>query len=104
MQVDGRAFQWSNALAENTIFFVYTITNVSDKDLDSVFFGIYGDPDLGGGSPENTDDNGYFIPPYDSTGAIDQVSRLLAEPGVLLGSGHEGRPRAAARLPRVQVP
>ncbi|MEN8193041.1 MAG: hypothetical protein ABFS12_09515 [Bacteroidota bacterium] len=64
VQVDGRAFQWSNALAENTIFFVYTITNVSGKDLDSVFFGIYGDPDLGGGSPENKDDNGYFIPPY----------------------------------------
>ena len=64
IQVDGRAFQWSNALASNTIFFVYTITNVSDKDLDTVFFGIYGDPDLGGGSPENTDDNGFFIPPY----------------------------------------
>lgn len=64
LQVDGRAFQWSNALAGNTIFFVYTITNVSDKDLDTVFFGIYGDPDLGGGSPENTDDNGFFVPPY----------------------------------------
>ena len=64
LQVDGRAFQWSNALAENTIFFVYSITNVSGKDLDSVFFGIYGDPDIGGGTPENKDDNGYFIPPY----------------------------------------
>lgn len=64
IQIDGRAFQWSNALAENTIFFVYTITNVSGRDLDSVFFGIYGDPDLGGGSPENTDDNGFFVPPY----------------------------------------
>jgi hypothetical protein len=64
IQVDARAFQWSNSLAENTIFFVYTITNVSEKRLDSVFFGIYGDPDLGGGSPENTDDNGFFVPPY----------------------------------------
>lgn len=70
VQVDGRAFQWSNALAGNTIFFVYTITNVSDKDLDTVFFGIYGDPDVGGGSPENTDDNGFFIPPY-STPQVD---------------------------------
>jgi len=70
LQVDGRAFQWSNALAENTIFFVYSITNVSDKDLDSVFFGIYGDPDIGGGTPENKDDNGYFIPPY-SLDSID---------------------------------
>src|SRR5690606_13453516 len=71
VQVDGRAFQWSNALAENTIFFVYTITNTSEKDLDSVFFGIYGDPDIGGGSPENTDDNGFFIPPYDYDGKHD---------------------------------
>jgi hypothetical protein len=81
VQVDGRAFQWSNALAENSIFFVYTITNTSAKNLDSVFFGIYGDPDLGGGSPENTDDNGYFVPPYDSSGRIDNVpvySRSMA--------------------------
>ncbi|MBN1637739.1 MAG: hypothetical protein JW866_02140 [Ignavibacteriales bacterium] len=68
--IEGRAFQWSNALAENAIFFVYTITNVSDKDMDSVIFGIYGDPDLGGGSPENTDDNGFFVPPY-STDSVN---------------------------------
>lgn len=68
VQVDGRAFQWSNALAENAIFFVYTITNVSEKDLDSVIFGIYGDPDIGGGAPENTDDYGYFVPPYSLPG------------------------------------
>jgi hypothetical protein len=73
LQVDGRAFQWSNALAENTIFFVYTITNVSDKDIDSLFFGIYGDPDLGGGSPENSDDNGFFIPPYADDGSVDDI-------------------------------
>lgn len=74
LQVDARAFQWSNALAENTIFFIYTITNVSGKDLDSVFFGIYGDPDLGGGYPENNDDNGFFIPPY-SLDSVD-VSQI----------------------------
>ena len=64
IQIDGRAFQWSNSLASNAVFFVWTITNVSDKDLDTVLFGIYGDPDLGGGNPENTDDNGSFIPPF----------------------------------------
>ncbi|HZW40354.1 MAG TPA: hypothetical protein VFF33_13730 [Ignavibacteriaceae bacterium] len=62
VQIDARALQWSNSLAANTIFFVYTITNKSDKDLDSVFFGIYGDPDVGG--LDNKDDNGFFIPPY----------------------------------------
>ncbi|MDP2366548.1 MAG: hypothetical protein Q8M94_22565, partial [Ignavibacteria bacterium] len=64
VQIDGRAFQWSNSLASNAVFFVWTITNVSDKDLDTVLFGIYGDPDLGGGDPENKDDNGSFIPPF----------------------------------------
>lgn len=63
IQVDGRAFQWSNSLAANALFFVYTITNVSQDTLNKVFFGIYGDPDLGGQS-DNDDDNGLFIPPY----------------------------------------
>lgn len=67
IQIDGRAFQWSNSLAENAVFFVYTITNVSDKDLDTVFFGIYGDPDIGG-QTDNSDDKGYFIPPYSIPG------------------------------------
>jgi len=62
LQIEGRAFQWSNSLAANAIFFVYSITNVSDKDLDSVFFGVYGDPDVGG--VDNDDDNGFFVPPF----------------------------------------
>ena len=64
IQIDGRAFQWSNSLAANAIFFVWTITNVSDRNLDTVLFGIYGDPDLGGGGAQNSDDNGLFIPPF----------------------------------------
>jgi hypothetical protein len=71
IQVDGRALQWSNTLAENSIFFIYTITNVSKKNLDSLIFGMYGDPDVGGGAPENEDDNGYFVPPYNYDGAHD---------------------------------
>ncbi len=63
IEIDGRAFQWSNSLAANALFFVWTITNVSDKDLDSVMFGVYGDPDLGD-QVDNGDDRGYFIPPY----------------------------------------
>ncbi|MGE5796065.1 MAG: hypothetical protein ACM34N_04735, partial [Ignavibacteria bacterium] len=62
LQVTGRAFQWANSLASNAIFFQWTITNVSDKDLDHVVFGIYGDPDVGGN--DNDDDQGFFIPPY----------------------------------------
>jgi len=65
VQIDARAFQWSNSLAANSIFFVWSITNVSDTPLDSVVFGIYGDPDIGG--VDNDDDNGLFISPFDTT-------------------------------------
>ena len=69
VQVDGRAFQWSNSMAANAIFFVWSITNVSQKNLDTLVFGIYGDPDIGYdglGGDEPSDDNGLFISPYDS--------------------------------------
>ena len=69
VQIDGRAFQWSNSLAANAIFFVWSITNVSNKTLDTVVFGIYGDPDIGyygRGGNEPADDNGLFISPFDS--------------------------------------
>jgi hypothetical protein len=72
LQIDGRGFQWSNPLAENTIFFVYSVTNVSAKNLDTLFFGVYGDADLGGGTPENKDDNAFFIPPYDDEGIAEK--------------------------------
>lgn len=65
VSVDARAFQWSNSLAANALFFVWTVTNISDKDLDSVLFGIYGDPDIGG-QIDNKDDWGAFIKPYGS--------------------------------------
>ncbi len=95
VQVDGRALQWSNALAENTIFFVYTITNVSDKDLDSVYFGIYGDPDLGGGLPadpgdEVRDDHGFFVEPHNYSVPIYARSMMYLWDDD--GKGHLGLP------------
>lgn len=71
LQVDGRALQWSNTLAENSIFFVYTATNVSSKNIDSIYFGLYGDCDVGGASSEVSDDNGLFVPPYNYDGNHD---------------------------------
>ncbi len=63
LQVQVRALQWSNPLAEDVIFLIYTITNVSPKDLDSVVFGMWGDPHVGGAT-DYSDDDSYFIPPY----------------------------------------
>jgi hypothetical protein len=47
IQAQVRVLQWSNPLAEDAIFIVYTITNVSPKNLDSVVFGMWGDPHVG---------------------------------------------------------
>ncbi len=66
VKVEGRALQWSNSLAQNTIFFVYTAQNYTKRDLANVHFGMYGDIDVGGGSPENQDDLGFFISPLDT--------------------------------------
>lgn len=87
VQIDGRAFQWSNSLAANAIFFVWSITNVSDTPLDSVMFGIYGDPDVGG--EDNDDDNGLFIAPFDTT--IPLYSRNMVYFFDPDGIGDQGR-------------
>ncbi|MCX6137333.1 MAG: hypothetical protein NTV54_07565 [Ignavibacteriales bacterium] len=70
VKIEGRALQWSNSLAQNCIFFVYTAQNFSEKDLSKTYFGMYGDVDVGGGSPidgnESKDDYGFFISPLDT--------------------------------------
>ena len=48
LEVETRLYQWSNPLAEDGIFLVYKITNKSDKDLENVTFGMWGDPHIGG--------------------------------------------------------
>ncbi len=87
VQIDGRAFQWSNSLASNAVFFVWSITNVSDKSLDSVMFGIYGDPDIGGA--DNKDDNGLFISPFNTS--IPLYSRNMVYFFDPDGTGDAGR-------------
>ncbi len=48
LEVEVRIYQWANPLAEDVIFLIYKITNKSDKDLDKVIFGMWGDPHVGG--------------------------------------------------------
>lgn len=57
-----RILQFNNPMAEDIIFMIYQITNASEKDLDTVYFGMFGDPHLGGSS-DYTDDRAFFIPP-----------------------------------------
>lgn len=62
LDMEVRFFQFNNPLAEDIIFLVYRVTNRSPKTLDRVYFGMHGDPHVGGPS-DYSDDRGYFIPP-----------------------------------------
>ena len=48
LEVEVRLYQWANPLAEDAIFLVYKISNKSEKDLENVTFGMWGDPHVGG--------------------------------------------------------
>ena len=59
IEIESRYYQWANPLAEDIIFLIYKVTNKSDKDLEDVTFGMWGDPHIGG--PSNwQDDLSYF--------------------------------------------
>lgn len=59
LETEVRLYQWANPLAEDAIFLVYKITNKSEKDLDKVIFGMWGDPHIGGPS-DWRDDLAFF--------------------------------------------
>jgi hypothetical protein len=57
-----RILQFNNPMAEDIIFMVYQVTNASEKDLNKVYFGMFGDPHVGGAT-DYSDDRAFFIPP-----------------------------------------
>ncbi|MGE5410810.1 MAG: hypothetical protein ACM3MI_07610, partial [Clostridiales bacterium] len=86
-----RVLQFNNPMAEDIIFSVYQITNASEKNLDSLYFGMFGDPHIGG-ADDYADDMSYFIPP---TGEIadryDQRSRSMVYSWDNDGKGDGGK-------------
>ena len=50
IEVKTRIVQYASGLYEDIIFAVYEISNVSEKDLDKVLVGFWGDPHIGGAS------------------------------------------------------
>ena len=83
LEIEMRYYQWSNPLSEDMIFLIYKVTNVSEKDLENVTFGMWGDPHIGG--PYNwQDDLSYFdkenniVYAWDADGVSDVAGR---EPG-----------------------
>lgn len=62
LDMEVRVLQFNNPLAEDIVFLVYQTTNASPKTLPRVYFGMHGDPHVGG--PANySDDRAFFIPP-----------------------------------------
>ncbi len=57
VRVKQRLFQWNNPMAQDAIFFEYTIANVSDYDWPYMAFGAWLDNDIGG---ENSGEDGSF--------------------------------------------
>ena len=83
LEIEMRYYQWSNPLAEDIIFLIYKVTNISEKNLDDVTFGMWGDPHIGG--PYNwQDDLSFFdrenniVYAWDADGISDVAGR---EPG-----------------------
>ncbi len=81
-----RIFQFNNELAEDIIFLVYTITNVSPKAIDKVWLGMFGDPHVGGVG-DYTDDYADFISKYDENYPFKARNMLYAFDSPPVGDG-----------------
>jgi len=63
LSMEVRIAQFNNPLAEDIMFLVYQITNVSDKKINKAYFGMQGDPHVGGAA-DYADDYAGFIDPF----------------------------------------
>lgn len=59
LELTCRLLQFTASLAEDIIFYIITIKNVSDMPLDSVVAGMYGDPHIGGSADFSDDFAGF---------------------------------------------
>jgi len=69
LQTQVRLFQWANVLAEDLMFILYRITNVTDKDHTDLYLGQIMDYGLGN---EEGDENAAFDPQQDVAFGWDQ--------------------------------
>ncbi len=72
LDMEVRILQFNNSLAEDIMFLVYKVTNASEKPLDNIFFGMHGDPHVGGKS-DWSDDYADFIDPLGSSLRLTDV-------------------------------
>ncbi|MBN1638192.1 MAG: hypothetical protein JW866_04445 [Ignavibacteriales bacterium] len=62
LDMEVRILQFNNPLAEDIIFLVYSVTNASEKELTKSYFGMHGDPHVGGPN-DYADDLAGFVDP-----------------------------------------
>ncbi len=48
VQITGRTYQYSNALAQNILFMTYELKNINSKAIPNMFFGTFSDGSVGG--------------------------------------------------------
>lgn len=57
--VEVRGYQYAASVAEDIIFFLYEVTNTSEKTIDKVVLGMIGDPHIGGAGDFSDDFAGF---------------------------------------------
>ena len=94
LDMEVRVLQFSNPLADDIMFLVYQITNASEKNIDRAYFGMHGDPHVGGPS-DYGDDAADFIDPFGNSvrlSNIPQRARNMVYSWDEDGTGSGGRP------------
>ncbi len=89
-----RVLQFNNSLAEDIMFLVYQITNASEKKINGSYFGMHGDPHVGGAS-DYSDDRADFIDPFGESIKLQNVpqrARSMVYAWDDDGTGTGGRP------------
>ncbi|MCF7797878.1 MAG: hypothetical protein K9N11_03640 [Lentisphaeria bacterium] len=74
LEVESRGYQWIATRAQNVIFFIYELENTGGDTLESVYFGMYGDPHIGGAN-DYSDDDAYYDTYVDMVYAWDDNAR-----------------------------
>ncbi len=72
LDMEVRVIQFANPLADDIMFLVYQITNASEKRLERAYFGMHGDPHVGGPS-DYGDDRAGFIDPFGNSLQLSNV-------------------------------
>ncbi|MDA3860836.1 MAG: hypothetical protein PF445_06390 [Melioribacteraceae bacterium] len=94
LDMEVRVLQFNNSLAEDIMFLVYQITNASEKKIEGAYFGMHGDPHVGGPS-DYGDDRADFIDPFGQSiqlSGVPQRARSMVYSWDDDGTGAAGRP------------